>query len=124
MADLDAIHRRLGDAVTREGGTIDAFYVCAHRAEEACTCRKPRPGLILEAQRDWGFTPGRTWLVGDDVRDVDAAIAAGCRPALVATGKGAVAQRSRPRIPAFADLDEFVRYLLGSDEGMTSLPGS
>ena len=85
-ATLDAIHARLERELSREGGKIGGFYVCPHKPDEGCECRKPKPGLLLRAQREWGFDLAETYFVGDAVRDVEAARAAGCRPVLVKTG--------------------------------------
>jgi D-glycero-D-manno-heptose 1,7-bisphosphate phosphatase len=108
-AALDEIHREMDAQVTAVGGKIEAWFVCAHRAEEHCACRKPKPGLLLEAAGHYGFSPAGTWFVGDSGRDVEAAMAAGCRPALVLTGKGSRASREHPDVPAFEDLLAFAR---------------
>ena len=110
-AGLETINAELARRIAAGGGRISAWYVCTHRAEDACACRKPLPGLLQRAQRDWGFAPARTWFVGDAARDVAAARAAGCRPALVATGKGADSARALPDVPLFADLPAFARAL-------------
>jgi len=77
-------------------GPLDAQYACFHLAEgsvapwnSACACRKPLPGLILGAAREWDIDLARSVLVGDDLRDLQAAVAAGVEPILVRTGKGA-----------------------------------
>ena len=85
------INDQLAAWIAAAGGRLDRFYVCPHAEQEGCPCRKPRPGLIEQAAREWGFAPAQTWFVGDAERDVAAARAAGCRPALVRTGKGAAA---------------------------------
>ena len=113
-AGLEAIHAELARRVAAGGGRIAAWYACTHRAEDGCACRKPLPGLLERAQREWGFAPARTWFVGDAERDVAAARAAGCRPALVATGKGAASARALPEVPLFPDLPAFARALIGA----------
>lgn len=112
MAMLEKIHHRLSRQVEAGGGRIDAFFVCPHQDSDNCACRKPQPGLIFTAQQEWQFDLASTWLVGDDVRDVQAAQAAGCRPALVLTGKGPEAAKTYPDMPIFADLLGFVEALL------------
>ena len=96
----EELNRRLGDSIA-------AWYVCAHAPEEGCACRKPAPGLLDRARRAWGFEPAFTWFVGDDGRDVEAALGCGCRPALVRTEKGTAAARGWPDVPVFADLRDF-----------------
>jgi D-glycero-D-manno-heptose 1,7-bisphosphate phosphatase len=101
------------EEIGRHGGRIDAWYICPHAPDEGCGCRKPRPGLLLQAAAEWGFDPACTFFVGDARRDVEAARAAGMRPALVRTGKGAEGAQDGGPDPVFADLPHCVRWLLG-----------
>lgn len=112
---LQAIHARVAAEIAAVGGEIAQYYFCTHRNEDRCGCRKPAPGMILQAQKEWGFDPAQTWMVGDAERDVQAAEAAGCRPAVVRTGKGESTALKRPDVPAFADLSAFVEMFLASD---------
>jgi D-glycero-D-manno-heptose 1,7-bisphosphate phosphatase len=107
-ATLDEIDAELD---RRLGHVISEFFVCPHSAEDACACRKPRPGLLESARAAWGFDPAVTWLVGDDGRDVEAARAFGCRPALLRTGKGSLARDHHPDVPLWDDLYTFARWL-------------
>jgi histidinol-phosphate phosphatase family protein len=77
-ADLAAIHARMRQEVAEAGGTIDGIYYCPHDWNEGCGCRKPRPGLLYQAQRAFHLDLTRTPFVGDDERDAAAAAAAGC----------------------------------------------
>ena len=106
---LEEIHREMETQIAAVGGKIDEWFVCAHRAEEHCACRKPKPGLLLQAAQRYGFDLATTWFVGDSGRDVEAALAAGCRPALVLTGKGETARREHPELPVFDDLLAFAQ---------------
>lgn len=72
--DIDAIHAKLLQQLP-----IDAVKVCFHDDSDGCACRKPKPGLLLEAAREMGIDLARSFLVGDRWRDVAAAQAAGCR---------------------------------------------
>ena len=63
----------------RAAGSIDAIFHCPHGWDEGCDCRKPRPGLLYQAQREYELDLTRTVFVGDDDRDAEAALAAGCR---------------------------------------------
>jgi D-glycero-D-manno-heptose 1,7-bisphosphate phosphatase len=67
----------------RAGGKIEAVYCCPHGWDAGCGCRKPAPGLLFQAQKDFHLNLSRTWFVGDDERDTQAAEKAGCRFALV-----------------------------------------
>ena len=91
-SDVDEIHERLVEEIVRGGGRVAAVRYCPHLAEEDCACRKPRPGLLVQAAAEMGLSLGRSVFVGDAVSDVQAARAAGCRPILVRTGRGAEAE--------------------------------
>ena len=86
---------------------------------EECPCRKPKPGLILEAQRRYGFEPSETFFVGDTFDDLEAAARAGCRPILVLTGLDADRYRAG-EAPAYPpeyvaeDLPQAAAYILGA----------
>ena len=85
---LIAIHDMLQKALGQVGGRIDAFFFCPHAADSACMCRKPQPGMLLEAARRFNVAPKETYMVGDALRDLEAAAAVGAKPYLVLTGKG------------------------------------
>jgi D-glycero-D-manno-heptose 1,7-bisphosphate phosphatase len=82
-ADLQQIHERMRAEVEQAGGHIEAVYYCPHDWDEGCECRKPRPGLLFQAQRELSLDLTRTLFIGDDERDAQAADAAGCPSALV-----------------------------------------
>lgn len=82
-ADLAAIHAAMREEVRASGGEIDAVYHCPHGWDEGCACRKPQPGMLHRAQRDFHLDLSRVWFIGDDERDGQAAEAAGCPFALV-----------------------------------------
>jgi D-glycero-D-manno-heptose 1,7-bisphosphate phosphatase len=103
-ADLDALNAEIN---RRTGGHISEFFVCPHFSHDGCDCRKPKPGLILQAQAKYGFDPAETWMVGDAERDAQAALAAGCQAALLRTGKGATPP---PGVPQFDDLPAFAAW--------------
>jgi D-glycero-D-manno-heptose 1,7-bisphosphate phosphatase len=92
--DLEAIHVAMRAALAQVGGHIDAIFCCTHAPDEHCTCRKPEPGLLVRAMRELHETPGQTTFVGDSLRDMQAALAAGCTPVLVRTGHGADSESS------------------------------
>lgn len=75
---LDEIHAHMRADVEAAGGRIDAIYVCPHHWNAGCPCRKPRPGMLFAAQRDFHLDLSRTFFLGDDRRDAQAAEAAGC----------------------------------------------
>lgn len=90
VADYRAVEKRLGDLLAKQNARIDASYFCPHhpQAPEACTCRKPRTKLFLEAQATFGIDLTRSWWVGDRLSDVQPARTLGGQGVLVATGQG------------------------------------
>jgi histidinol-phosphate phosphatase family protein len=81
--DLLRIHERVKNEVQQAGGRIDHIYYCPHDWEAGCECRKPAPGMLFKAQRDFNLDLSGTVFVGDDERDALAAERAGCRFARV-----------------------------------------
>jgi len=79
-ADLEKVHKRM---LEDSGGAIEAIYHCPHDWDEGCDCRKPAPGMLFQAQREFDLDLTRTPFIGDDERDAQAAHAAGCPSALV-----------------------------------------
>lgn len=84
--DVQALHGWMNNELHQLGARIDAFYFCPHHPKGAiaaytreCDCRKPRPGLILQAMDDWRADPGTSFLIGDKDSDMTAAEAAGIR---------------------------------------------
>lgn len=84
----DAINAYVREQIVAAGGRIDGLYLCPHRPEDGCPCRKPAPGMLLEAARDLGIDLAASVMIGDAVTDVLAAQAAGVKPILVLTGLG------------------------------------
>lgn len=82
------IHARMLQAIARAGGRVDRVMFCPHRPEENCSCRKPKPGLLLRAAEEMGLDLVHSYLIGDAEADVLAGQAAGCHPYLVLTGRG------------------------------------
>ena len=92
--DVRQAHARLGQALALEGASVDAFYFCPHHPNATvaayrvdCECRKPRPGMLLEASRQWNVDLASSVMVGDRLSDVAAGKRAGCRAGLVKTGQ-------------------------------------
>ena len=88
LAALGAIHAKMQQAVASTGGRIDAIFFCPHGPEAGCGCRKPKPGLFIEILERFKVAPVEVHAIGDQLRDLQAAHAAACRPVLVLTGKG------------------------------------
>jgi D-glycero-D-manno-heptose 1,7-bisphosphate phosphatase len=86
---LERIHAHLRELLAREGARIDAIHFCPHAPWERCACRKPEAGMLREALRRFGAAPSDAAMIGDGLRDLQAAKTAGCARHLVRTGQGA-----------------------------------
>ena len=87
MSAVNAVHAELIRQLQAEGGRLDAVFFCPHTPEEACACRKPKPGLLLDLIQRYGIDPATVPVVGDTLRDLQAARAAGAQPHLVLSGR-------------------------------------
>jgi len=88
MSTLNAIHEKMHRALAQVGGRIDAVFLCPHTADAGCECRKPSPGLLREAGHRFNVDLVGVPVIGDSLRDLQAAESVGARPMLVLTGKG------------------------------------
>jgi D-glycero-D-manno-heptose 1,7-bisphosphate phosphatase len=115
MAALNAINDKMYRVLGQFGGRIDALFYCPHAAEADCECRKPRPGMFLDIAQRFNVSLKGVPSVGDSLRDLQAAAAAGAQPILVLTGKGRKT-RAAGGLPegtqVFDDLAEAVRHIV------------
>lgn len=77
--EVDALHARMRIVFRTAGARIDDIYYCPHDAEPPCPCRKPEPGMLLEAARVYDIDLQDSWMIGDSESDVRAGHAAGCK---------------------------------------------
>ena len=118
MATLNAIHDKMHRALAQLGGRIDAMFYCPHAADDNCTCRKPKTGMMEDIARRFSVNLGEVYAVGDSLRDLQAFHDAGCKPILVRSGKGeeTLALGSFPKgTLIFADLAEATQHIIGED---------
>jgi len=115
-AELDAVQKRMYELLAERGERIDGFYFCPHDPHvEACPCRKPRPGMILQAARELDIDVSASFMIGDRPADVETGLNAGCRDcAMVLTGYGTgKAEEARAKNYRVAsDLTAAVKILL------------
>ena len=108
MDTLNAINDKMVRSLAQVGGRLDAIFFCPHAADSTCDCRKPKPGLLLQIGERFNVDLAGVPVVGDSLRDLQAAVAAGAKPYLVLTGKGEIT-RASPDLPAgtliYPDLD-------------------
>ena len=118
--DLLQLHDFMQNELKKSFASVDAFYFCPHHPVHGkgdylqdCSCRKPLPGMILQAATDLGIDLASSWMIGDKQADVEAGFTAGCRPILVRTGYGAVDSGSiSSQIPVVDDLLAAARLIL------------
>lgn len=117
MVTLNAIHDKMHRALAQLGGRIDAIFYCPHSAEDNCTCRKPKPGMMEEIGSRFGVDLKAVPIVGDALRDLQAGAVLGMQPMLVRTGKGeeTLAAGGLPEDTLiFANLAEAVQHIISS----------
>jgi len=109
--DLQLMHQFLASTLEREGVRLDAIYYCPHHIDGGipelaihCDCRKPQPGMLLQAAADLDIDLQNSWFVGDILDDIEAGKRAGCRTILVDLGTEQLPERSI-RCPDFVARD-------------------
>lgn len=96
--ELDEIHKKMETLLGEEGAYIDALYYCPHHPDKGyagekpelkieCECRKPKPGMLLNAAKDFNINLSESWIVGDSESDILAGKRAGCHTCLLGIGK-------------------------------------
>ncbi|MCS6805665.1 MAG: HAD family hydrolase [Acidobacteriota bacterium] len=86
---LEQIHRRLCALLEEQGASLDAIYVCPHHPDDGCVCRKPAPGLAQQAAAEWQAELSGSFVIGDNVCDIELGRRIGATTLLVRTGYGA-----------------------------------
>ena len=113
LDSLHSIHEKLRVTVESAGGVIRDIHFCPHHPDERCRCRKPEPGLLLDLAAKYQLSLAQGYYVGDSLKDLEAADAAGCRGVLVLTGNGRETLRQRPgQELVFDDLLAFAQHLV------------
>jgi len=122
--DLRAIHKKMLSAIQKYGGHIAHTAYCPHAPNDACLCRKPLPGLLLETLKSLHSDAKKSVMIGDSLRDVQAALAANVEPILVQSGYGdainiaAKARVLHPNIAIYPNLANAVEALQSASEGL------
>jgi D-glycero-D-manno-heptose 1,7-bisphosphate phosphatase len=120
-AALQEMHRRMLEVLAGQGATVDAVYYCPHDHEPACACRKPQPGMILEASRAWRIDLKASWMVGDSASDIEAGRRAGCKTFYI-SGKTAETQTVTSADFTAGSLLEAVRKILALEQKQAGAP--
>ena len=122
LETLHAIHQRMHEAVREAGGHIDVLGFCLHSDANESACRKPMPRMLYTVNERLGLDLTKVPVVGDSLRDVQAAMAANARPVLVRTGKGeqTLEQHALEHVSCYDDLLAFVEDYLSDDTATSS----
>lgn len=117
--DVQGVGRKLTDLLVRERLSLDGFYYCPHHPNGAvaryrrdCNCRKPKPGLLLQAAQARGIDLRSSWMIGDILHDVEAGNRAGCRTLLVDNGNETEWRLGPRRVPTRIAPDVYAAALL------------
>ncbi len=119
-AAVERLHRYMDGELAHFGARVDAYYFCPHHPKHGsglhsreCACRKPLPGMLIQAAADLGVDLTASWIIGDKLADVEAGLRAGCRPLLVRTGYGSAEESNLPRdVAAHDDILAAVRAIV------------
>ena len=119
LSVLHEIHQQMHRMVNQAGGKIDVVAFCPHTDSDECACRKPAPGLLYTIGERLGVELSDVVMVGDSLRDIQAAMAAAVTPVIVRTGKGQKTldkHKGLEHIPAFDNLAKYVDQLLAESD--------
>jgi D-glycero-D-manno-heptose 1,7-bisphosphate phosphatase len=109
LVTVEAIHAHMAATLP-----LDAIEVCLHGHDGECDCRKPKPGMLLRDGAAHGVDLGRSFMVGDRWRDIDAGFAAGCRTVLI--GAGYAERAVQPPDHVCSSLTEAAQWILMEEE--------
>lgn len=114
---LMAIHKKIDEELLKIGGKVDAIFYCPHGPDDACNCRKPKPGMLLEIGQRFNVPLKEVVFIGDSISDIKAASNASAKPVLVRTGKGIKAEKillaeGNKSVPIYDDLAAAVTAIL------------
>lgn len=111
------MHNKMHKLVAEVGGHIDAVFFCPHAPRDNCDCRKPKPGMLIDIGNRFKVNMSHVPVIGDSLRDLQAARAVNALPILVRTGKGEkladhLDEHGFADIPVYDDLSSAVDHLL------------
>lgn len=108
ITELEKVKQKIDLLLNKEGIEIQAYYFCPHHIDgkiseftKACECRKPRPGMILQATQDLQISTKDSWMIGDILNDVEAGSRAGCRTIIIDNGNETEWVESPFRTPTY-----------------------
>jgi len=123
LDDFQKVMARMEELLAAQGICLDGFYYCPHDPNERCNCRKPFPGLLEEARKDFNWDPAKSWVVGDKLSDVKLGRNNHMGGVLVETGHG-MAEKSKvedgfkldSRVAVAPDLEKAITFILNHQD--------
>jgi D-glycero-D-manno-heptose 1,7-bisphosphate phosphatase len=115
--DLEDLHEKVRGVLAGGGATIDAIYYCPHEKVPVCRCRKPAPGMLMDAARDHEIDLKASWMIGDSEADIAAGQAAGCKTVLVTQCDD---RTSKAQVYAVSLLDAVEQIVDAEEAGSTA----
>ncbi|WP_226703316.1 D-glycero-beta-D-manno-heptose 1,7-bisphosphate 7-phosphatase [Microbulbifer elongatus] len=120
LDDLEAMHAKLRALVEDAGGEVAGIFYCPHSDDDHCRCRKPKTGLLDAIEAEFDTSLHDCYFVGDQRKDLQCAVAKGCKPVLVKSGRGGQTLQALIETPdptlvttaVFDDLSQFTDFLL------------
>lgn len=87
--EVKEINKKIEKKLGKEGAKIDKFYYCPHHPDDNCECRKPKPGMLLKAKRDFNIDFKKSYVIGDALKDVETGKKVGCKTILISKEENA-----------------------------------
>jgi D,D-heptose 1,7-bisphosphate phosphatase len=129
VEDLELIHHKMETELGKSGALVNDIFYCPHHPDRGfpgerpeykidCDCRKPKPGLILRAAKKYHIDLSQSYMAGDEERDIQAGIAAGCRPVLLTAEyekENALLKKYGPDLLVFKSLIEFTESVINNE---------
>ncbi|AEF86387.1 conserved hypothetical protein [Treponema primitia ZAS-2] len=124
LIDLENIHHKLETELGRKGAYLDDIFFCPHHPDKGfpgerpeykinCECRKPKPGMLFQAALKYNIDLSKSYMVGDDIKDVLAGIAAGCKPILLKPNADNKEENiDGRRVLIFSNLNDFIQHVM------------
>lgn len=114
---LSAMHQKMDDLLSNVGGRVDAVFYCPHGPDDGCSCRKPKPGMLLDIGQRFNVSLSELVFVGDSITDIKTAQNTLSKAILVRTGKGLKAEKilqsgNEDSVPVYDDLASAVTAIL------------
>jgi D-glycero-D-manno-heptose 1,7-bisphosphate phosphatase len=107
-ADFETINNRTLELIAPSNITILETYVCPHGEQDNCNCKKPKPGMLLEAAKKYGIDLSASWMIGDRLSDIQAGASAGTKTILVLSGEQVITPKATYTAQTLLEAVEYI----------------